>query len=454
MDSLILSKMTTEEAHLWKSRVGGTANQLRMLLFEGYEREAWDALGYGNWTECVKALAEEYGFTERRLWQLHAANQSEKLLNNCSVGEISESVLRPLTSLPTEHQPAVWQKSVETAPNGRPTAAHVEATVRSMYPSSKAAELPPNATRLTLAPPIAPSFLSPKPASAYVSPVAPVSGGEVVRSEVRYAPAPPIRDDEFDDMEDTEEDIEDMNASATHRVGHDWTVVSGPDGSYRQNGDTKFCEKCKSLWAADLPYCPYCNISPEARTYEGQQQKDRLRLAAANHAVSDDPDYDGDEWYTPAEIIESARLVMGSIDLDPATCEEAQQVVKADKYYTKDDDSLRDAICWYGNVWLNPPYSAKLIIQFIEKLIAEYDNGNITQAVVITNNSSETDWFQNLLERFPTCFKRRRAKFWRPNADDFGARQGQAIFYLGDNVDGFCDEFSKMGVVVIKHDNQ
>ncbi len=130
MNSLILRKMTMDEAQDWKSKVGGTANQLRTLLFEGYERGAWEALGYDNWTDCVKSLSEEYGISERHLWRLHAANETEKLLTNWSVGEISESVLRPLTKLSPDLQPVVYQRAVETALNGKVTAAHVEATAR------------------------------------------------------------------------------------------------------------------------------------------------------------------------------------------------------------------------------------------------------------------------------------------------------------------------------------
>ena len=35
-----------------------------------------------------------------------------------------------------------------------------------------------------------------------------------------------------------------------------------------------------------------------------------------------------------------------------------------------------------------------------------------------------------------------------------GARQGQAFFYLGDNVDAFAGEFSKYGVVLVRYDNR
>ena len=38
------------------------------------------------------------------------------------------------------------------------------------------------------------------------------------------------------------------------------------------------------------------------------------------------------ERYTPAEYIEKARLVLGDIDLDPASSEQAQKTVEAKKW--------------------------------------------------------------------------------------------------------------------------
>ena len=58
------------------------------------------------------------------------------------------------------------------------------------------------------------------------------------------------------------------------------------------------------------------------------------------------------EWYTPKQYIESARKVMGSIDLDPASSKEAQKIVRAAKYYDSKADGLTKK--WKGNIWLNP----------------------------------------------------------------------------------------------------
>jgi len=173
-----------------------------------------------------------------------------------------------------------------------------------------------------------------------------------------------------------------------------------------------------------------------------------LPLTAANHAVSADPDYDGDEWYTPTEYIEAARQLMGGIDLDPASSAEAQEIVKAGAYFTKQDDGLSQP--WMGCVWLNPPYSTPAIKFFVAKLINEYQIGNVTEAVILTNNSSDTAWFHDLLSRFPACFTRGRVQFWRANHETFGARQGQTLFYLGDNLTGFRDVFSVFGEVVVR----
>lgn len=105
-----------------------------------------------------------------------------------------------------------------------------------------------------------------------------------------------------------------------------------------------------------------------------------------------------DERGTPAYIIEAARRVMGTIDLDPASTPLANETVGADLFYTKEDDGLSRA--WFGNVWLNPPFSHPLCEQFIDKLISEYEQGYVYQAIVLTNYSTGK-WYHRLLKRFP-----------------------------------------------------
>lgn len=148
------------------------------------------------------------------------------------------------------------------------------------------------------------------------------------------------------------------------------------------------------------------------------------------------------EWYTPAEIIEAARLVMGSIDIDPASNDDAQKVVKAGTYYTAETNGLDKE--WAGNVWLNPPYASELIGKFIDKLLAE--RINFKQAIVLVNNATETEWFSKIVKlSSAVCFPRSRVKFYKADGTTGAPLQGQAILYIGDNIDAFISAFKGMG---------
>lgn len=59
------------------------------------------------------------------------------------------------------------------------------------------------------------------------------------------------------------------------------------------------------------------------------------------------------EHYTPAIVVEPARRLLGGFDLDPASCPEANERVKANRIFTIDDDGLSQP--WSGSVFLNPP---------------------------------------------------------------------------------------------------
>ena len=157
------------------------------------------------------------------------------------------------------------------------------------------------------------------------------------------------------------------------------------------------------------------------------------------------------EWYTPIEIIEAAREVMGIIDLDPASCVMANEVVKAEKFYTEEDDGLKQE--WSGKVWMNPPYNQPLLTFFCEKLANSYKDGFVTEAIVLVNNPTDTKWFQNLAnDSTAICLTAGRVKYWKPDKTTAShPLQGQAIFYLGNNPEKFADTFSSHGANALWH---
>jgi ParB family chromosome partitioning protein len=154
------------------------------------------------------------------------------------------------------------------------------------------------------------------------------------------------------------------------------------------------------------------------------------------------------EWYTPPEYIEAAREVMGTIDLDPASSEIANKIVKAKRFYTADNSGLEKK--WKGRVWMNPPYSSELIGQFTAKLCDHVRSGDITEAVVLVNNATEAAWFEDMADLASTVmFTFSRVKFLDAELSPRGAPlQGQAVLYFGQNYKAFIKSYSKLAWAV------
>jgi hypothetical protein len=167
--------------------------------------------------------------------------------------------------------------------------------------------------------------------------------------------------------------------------------------------------------------------------------------AAASLLAPDDPDdpavpsFTGNnEWYTPVEWIDRARVVMGSIDVDPASCEFAQRVVKATEWFDQERDGL--AHPWRGNVWLNPPYSGGLIEPFIEKLVVE--RKNFAQAIVLVHSRTDAAWFHTLCSIADAmAFTRGRIGFYDKDGEQPSPPYGSVLVYIGDRPEEFEEVF-------------
>jgi phage N-6-adenine-methyltransferase len=153
------------------------------------------------------------------------------------------------------------------------------------------------------------------------------------------------------------------------------------------------------------------------------------------------------EWFTPQRYVESARKVLGGIDLDPASCAEANKVVQADTFYSVDEDGLETD--WFGRIWLNPPYG-EACSAFVAKLCAAYDMEEIDSAILLVNsNSTDTAWFAPLWDQV-LCFTSGRINFWSVPESSSGPTHGSCFVYFGNDQEGFIREFSEYGAVVRK----
>lgn len=156
------------------------------------------------------------------------------------------------------------------------------------------------------------------------------------------------------------------------------------------------------------------------------------------------------EWYTPVQHIELARTVLGEIDLDPASSLIANQQVKAARFFSQASNGLEKD--WAGRVWLNPPYAQPAIAHFADKMVSEWNRGEVTGAIVLTHNYTDTAWFQKLAHAAAAlCFTRGRVRFVSPAGELAAPTQGQCFFYFGEDVDIFADVFGEIGFVVVRH---
>lgn len=159
------------------------------------------------------------------------------------------------------------------------------------------------------------------------------------------------------------------------------------------------------------------------------------------------------EWYTPKIYIDAARHVLGTIDLDPASCAQANEIIQATRYYSQEQDGLQQE--WHGSVWLNPPYgrvpgrgnSSSYQKLFTEKLLAGYRAGHISQAILLCLGNPGCHWFQSLY-RYPLCFVRGTIRFLRPDGSNGHFGFPLSFVYFGEQEQRFAETFRQFGHIV------
>lgn len=152
-----------------------------------------------------------------------------------------------------------------------------------------------------------------------------------------------------------------------------------------------------------------------------------------------------EEWYSPPWLIDLARLVMGGINLDPASNKVAQQWIGAETWYGIKDDGLKQR--WQGRMWLNPPYGGQ-IGQWTVKAIEAYESSEIEQAILLVRSAPGSAWFQQLAAKCASCVTDKRIRFINANGvEQTSSVHGNVFYYLGEETEWFREMFSEIGVV-------
>lgn len=185
------------------------------------------------------------------------------------------------------------------------------------------------------------------------------------------------------------------------------------------------------------------------------------------------------EYFTPMNIVEAARALMGGIDLDPATSALGnKERVKAERFY--DEKTNGFAKKWNGRVFLNPPGGRcdeegravakggkSSVKQWWTKLASEYDVGHVSQAIfigfsiellqsgqLVSSGMPPTD--------FPICIPKRRIAFDLAVGKEFikgnSPTHANCIVYLprsvsvdkgASDIERFGEWFGDVGAIMI-----
>ena len=168
-----------------------------------------------------------------------------------------------------------------------------------------------------------------------------------------------------------------------------------------------------------------------------------------------------DCWYTPPQILEMAREVLGAIDLDPASDAWGNETVKAEKFFTQAECGLTQNWSFSDDpltVWLNPPGgkvgNKSQTALFWGKLMDMRRTGGLKHAVFMAFSAEALQNTQGkgtpCLMDFPFCIPAKRIRFVSRGVEKFAPSHSNAIVYVPGTVNEsgkFRNVFTQLGAV-------
>ena len=168
-------------------------------------------------------------------------------------------------------------------------------------------------------------------------------------------------------------------------------------------------------------------------------------LAAATKPRPDEAGH-STESMVPRVVLESVRLILGDVDLDPCSSEAAQKRVAAGE----GDSAARVGLSrpWGGNVFVYPP--AGRVDAFAQKLTAEMVRGNVQRAAFLGPADLRPDWAVRLLQAtaFRALVIERDDRSVEAAGDRTPGDGRLALFLLGVENDRLLDLLETWGVTV------
>lgn len=138
------------------------------------------------------------------------------------------------------------------------------------------------------------------------------------------------------------------------------------------------------------------------------------------------------------------------VDLDPCSNSHETPQVRAERYFTEEDDGLSFPwIC--STLFMNPPY--RYVGKWVRKFIDEHQSGRMKQGIALVAASNDTKWWQEIGHTGALiCNIDGRLHF--DSAPHIpckeGARFPSVLFYVGNHGERFIQSFHTVGVITRK----
>lgn len=166
-----------------------------------------------------------------------------------------------------------------------------------------------------------------------------------------------------------------------------------------------------------------------------------------------------DAWRTPPEILKMVKVVLGPIDFDAASDNDANRDVQAGAYFDEETDALTTAWPVDCSVYLNPP-GGKLegkskVRLFWQRLMKYRKEGHLKHAIFACFSVEALQTTQGdhpCAMDFPFCVPKKRVKWVHPvHRDKISPSHSNAFIYVPGTVNStsnFIIGFSPLGKCV------
>jgi len=126
---------------------------------------------------------------------------------------------------------------------------------------------------------------------------------------------------------------------------------------------------------------------------------------------------DKDNWETPPATVQDLADAIGGFDLDPCSSVNTEYGELANYRLEDGVDGLKEP--WFGNVFVNPPFSHKK--KWLKKATEEAERKTVTTIVMITPDGTDTKswWHEYIAENAEyVCFRYGRLDYVDPDDND------------------------------------